>query len=90
MKIKQGFVLRNMDTMHLIAPTDSKQNEFQRIFSLNETGAFLWRMLENGADQGCLVEALMREYDVEETAAFDDVEEFLKKLQEMGVLEESK
>lgn len=88
MKIKQGYLLRNMTTKHFIMPSSSGTVEYQRMFSLNESGAFLWRELEKGATREELLSALLREYDVEESEALADIEEFLSYLRQGGMLEE--
>ena len=56
--------------------------------SLNETGAFLWRILEQGAERGDLVERLTREYDVDAQTAAADVDAFLDSLRKEALIAE--
>ena len=57
------------------------------MINLNETGAFLWQFYteEHTLDEG--VNALLSEYEVEETLARADVEQFVKTITENGFTE---
>lgn len=87
MKIKEGFILRKLPTANIILPSLSGPVAYQRIFSLNETGAFMWRLLEQGATKQMLLEALRQQYEVAEEEALVDIEAFLEQLESMEVLE---
>ena len=80
MKIKEGFVLRNLADTYMVIPIGQNSVDFQGMITLNETGAFLWERLQQ--DAGCdeLVEALLSEYDVEKAMAERDVRDFIEKL----------
>jgi hypothetical protein len=58
------------------------------MMSLNGVAAFLWKKLETPTDRDALVDSLLQEYDVERNRAFQDVDDFLKKLREQDFLEE--
>ena len=55
--------------------------------SVNDTGAFLWHMLENGAEKQELIDALLREYETDPQTAEKDVDAFLNELQDKGLVE---
>ena len=57
-------------------------------FSLNETGSFLWKLLErgSGASEADLAEELCSAFDVEPDKAKSDVNEFLRDLREQGLI----
>lgn len=88
MKIKQGFTLRNVANTNIIVPVSPETMNYKNMFSLNETGALLWRALEQGAEKEDLLQVLKSEYEVEELTAVSDVDEFLNKLRSFGALEE--
>ena len=72
MKIKSGFVLRQLADTWVVLPLLSQSLNFNGMLTLNETGAFLWRRLEEGSDPSTLVAALCDEYEVTgEQAALD-------------------
>lgn len=83
MKIKSGFLLRSIAGNHVIVPIGDRVNEFNGIITVNETGAFLFKQLEKGADEASLVQALMDNYeDVDEALARQSVAEFLDAMKE--------
>lgn len=81
MKIKQGFILREVAGNCIVVAVGSAVKEFNGVINLNETGAFLWKKLQDGADEEGLVQALLGEYEVEEDLARKDVKAFVEKLQ---------
>ena len=64
MKIKDGFLLRQVGGNQVVVPVGAQTVDFRCIITLNETGAFLWQRLQQPATQDGLVEALLEEYDV--------------------------
>ena len=81
MKIKQGFILREVAGNYIVVAVGSAVKEFNGVINLNETGAYLWKKLQDGADEEGLVKALLEEYEVEEELARKDVKAFVEKLQ---------
>lgn len=79
MKIKNGFVLRQVAGQTVVLPADSAL-DLNMMITLNETGAFLWERLQNDTDEAALVAALLEEYDVDEETAKQSVQAFVKKL----------
>lgn len=88
MKIKSEFALRKAIHSWIVLPLGSQNTHLTSMLTLNETGAMLWKHLENGCDQEMLVQALLAEYDVSAEQAQGDVEEFITKLQHIGCLED--
>ena len=85
MKIKEGFLLRQVAGKNVVLPGGGDL-DLNMMIPLNETGAFLWERLQAGADEDSLVAALLGEYDVEEAAARKSVANFVKKLSDNGFL----
>ncbi len=88
MKIKPGYVLRKVVDVHVIIGIGDGAYAPDQIMSLNETGAFLWRILEDGADREKLVASLLSEYDVDEQTAAADVDAFLASLRDKALIVE--
>lgn len=86
MKLKDGFVLREVAGETVVLPSGDDLN-LNMMITLNETGKFLWEQLEKGAEQEELVAALLSEYDVDEATAKRSVENFCNKLTEHGFVE---
>ena len=88
MKIKPGYILRKVVDVHVIIGIGDEAYTPNQIMSVNETGAFLWRMLEGGAEREALVEALTAEYDVDGQTAAADTDAFLAALRERALIAE--
>ena len=87
MKVKDGFVLRAIAGSNIVVPVGAATAQFNGMITLDDSGAFLWRELEKGADVDSLTEALLREYDVDEATARACAADFIAKLEEAGCLE---
>ena len=87
MKIKKGFILRNVASTHIVVPVSQNILNYKGMLSLNETGAFLWAALEKGTDRAGLLAALLAEYEVPQEGAQADLEEFLARVEAIGALE---
>lgn len=87
MKLKENFVLREVADTWVVLPLGEATLDFNGMLSLNESGAMLWRVLEQGGDRMALVDALTSEYDVSRPDAEADVDAFLNKLMQSGCLE---
>lgn len=87
MKIKKGFVIRKVGGDSVVVPVGEMSKKFHGMINLNETGAFLWQFYteDHTLDDG--VNALLNEYDVEESLARADVEQFIKTITENGFTE---
>ena len=86
MKIKDGFILREVAGSYIVVAVGERVKDFNGVINLNETGAFLWKLLEKDNDAEGLKKALLNEYDVQEEIATRDVETFINKLTEAGLV----
>lgn len=59
----------------------------KRYFSLNETGSRIWSLLEQQVSEDEIVDALVREYDVEKPEATRAVSQLLGDLIAEGLIE---
>jgi len=87
MKLKEGFLLRELAGRIVVVPTGGTL-DLNMMISLNEPGRLLWERLARGASPEELEELLLEEYEVGREQARADVERFLAKLRENGILEE--
>lgn len=85
MKIKEGFLLRQIAGQTVVLPVGGDL-DLNMMITLNDTGAFLWKQLETEQDEAGLVAALLGEYDVDADTAKRCVAEFVKKLNDNGFL----
>lgn len=88
MKINENFVLRQVVDTYVVLPIGKATVDFNGMVTLNETGAFLWKQLEQGATRETLADALTGEYDVSRDEALADIDAFLTSLESVGCIEE--
>lgn len=88
MKIKENFVLRQVADTWVVLPLGQATVDFKGMLTLNESGVLLWRLLEKGTTREALAAALTEEYEVSETEALADADEFVQKLRVVGCLAE--
>ena len=88
MIIKPDYVLSQVMDYYFIMGVDKDAYVPNQILSLNETGAFLWNILKEGAEPDELAAHLVEEYEVDEATARKDVEILLSRLREKGLVEE--
>ncbi len=86
MKIAEGFLLKSIAGTNVVVPTGSNTVSFGNVITLNETGVFLFELLENDTTEENLVASMLKEYDIDEATAKADVAEFVGKLKEAGLL----
>lgn len=87
MKIKQGFILRKVGIQYVVAATGKASENFNGMMRLNESGAFAFRLLQEGITEDELVGRIVAEYEVSEEAARRDAQAFLARLKEADALE---
>lgn len=86
MRIDKEFVLREIAGDYIIIPTGKTVLEFNGLITVNEVGVSLWNMLQEEVTFEELVQGILEEYDVEESVAREDIQEFLDKLMDGGIL----
>lgn len=87
MKIKKDFVLRKLAGGYVATAVGSASAEFKGIIKLNETGAFIWRELENDTDAESIAQKLCDEYSIDKQTALNDVNSIVSQLKSAGVID---
>lgn len=85
MKLKPGFVLREIAGETVVLPTGDKLN-LNVMITLNQTGKFLWSRLENDVSIEQLVEDVLSTYETDVDTANNAVRAFIAQLNEYGFL----
>lgn len=87
MKIKDGFMLREVAEQWVVIPLGERVIEFNGIMTLSESGAILWKLMENNATEEELIRAVLEEYNIDEETAKKDIHEFVFSLKDKELLE---
>lgn len=88
MKIKDGLILKEIAGNYIIVPVSGELVDLNAMINVNETGAFLFKALENETTEEALLDALTKEYDVDSATAKADTKDFLEILRKNSMLEE--
>lgn len=86
MRIDKEFILREIAGDYIIIPAGKTVLNFNGLITVNEVGVSLWNMLQNEVTFEELVQGILDEYDVEESVAREDVQEFLAALIDVGII----
>ena len=89
MKIKKGFVLREVCGENVIVGEGLGAINFGKLLALNETAAWLWKqaMVLGDFTVEALAEKLCEEYEVTQEEAKADVSKIIAEWQKEGVIE---
>lgn len=81
MKIKEGFILRQVAGNHVVVPIGQAVLDFNGMMNLNDTGAFLFERMIEGTTREELIKALVHAYQIDEQLAAADVDGFIEKVE---------
>ena len=93
MRTIEGFKLRKLGNEYILVGESMALINFNKMITLNETAAFLWKAAEeqthsHGAfDASALCKALCAEYEVDPAQALTDVEATIATWREARVIE---
>ena len=88
MKIKEGFVLREMCGENIVAGEGLQHINFNKLISLNSTAAFLWKALEGKEfTVESMAQLLVDEYGIDMELALKDSENLCKSWLEAEIAE---
>ncbi len=86
MQLKNGFILREIAGKYVVVATGEAAESFRGLIKLNDTGAFLWRLLQKDTTEEELTSSLLSEYDVDRPQAEREVASFISRLKEEDLL----
>lgn len=87
MNIKKRLLKRQIAGDAFLVPLGKEVYDSNGLFFLNEVGEFIWDRLEQAQSQEDILKAILDEYDVEESVAQKDVNDFFEKLRTMDIID---
>lgn len=87
MKLKDGFVKKKMADCYVVVPLEERITDFKGMLTLNEVAAFIVDKLGEDITKEELLNMVQSEYDVDEKTALEDIDGFIKKLEDEDLLE---
>ncbi|MCE5175437.1 MAG: PqqD family protein [Bacteroidales bacterium] len=82
-KLKSQFVTRQVGNELVLVPLSNNVSNMKELFTMNETGRFIWENLTEKMTVDKLAEKLMQEFEVDEETAIKDIKLFLEKVSQM-------
>lgn len=86
MKIKDGFAVCEVAGRMVVIAADERAQNVNAMITLNDTAHFLWERMQVETNADALVAALLDEYEVEEERARVEVDAFVARLGQEGLL----
>ena len=88
MRIKEGFVLRTICGQSVVSPEGTRNVNFSKLVSLNDSAAYLFKAVGNEEfTPETLADLLLKEYEVEREVALKDAETLCAQWKEIGIAE---
>lgn len=82
MKIKKGFILRQVGIEYMAVAIGAANDDLNGIIKINEAGAFLWNSMKEDITEAELVQKMLDRYEgLDRTTAETDLREFLDTIQ---------
>lgn len=89
LRIVPGFIVREIADQIVAIPTGESARVLSGLVALNDTGRFLFELLQNPRTEEELIRTMVDTYDVDTDTAQADVAEFLAFLRHGRLLEET-
>jgi hypothetical protein len=83
---EKDLVTRDIAGESIIVPIKGHVGDLDGVFTLNEVGAMIWRLIDGQKSGRQLAEAVKHEYHAEAEEAEDDVVDFLQSLEDAGLI----
>lgn len=84
--MKKNFLLREIAGEFLLVPLGNSSTQFNSMITMNETGAFIWKRLENNMSKSEIAKEMIQEYDVSYEKAETDINNFISYLKDKNIL----
>ena len=84
MKLKKGFVIREVAGETLVVATGEASKSFHGMIKLNETGKFIWERLISGKDEDQILADMTEVYKEDPGVMKTELSSFMEKIEKAG------
>lgn len=84
--IRNGLVRERVCGHELLIATAEARKHCPYLTELNEASAFIWHMLEDGADTEQMRESIVKEYEIPAAQAEETLRAFLADMEQKGYI----
>ena len=75
-----SVVTRKTGNEYILVPVANNIADMNSVYTLNETGAFIWEQIDGKRTIEDIIELVTQEYDIDKDAASNDVLEFVRNM----------
>lgn len=86
MKIKEGFVMREVANQKMLIATGKASESFRGMIKLNDSAASIFKMLQEGLSCEKIIDEIANTYAVSKDEAKNDIESLITVLKDAGVI----
>jgi len=72
-----SIVTRKTGNEYVLVPVANNIADMNSVYTLNETGAFIWELIDGERNVEDLIEAVINEYDIDRETALTDLMSFI-------------
>jgi hypothetical protein len=81
-----SVVTRKTGNEYILVPVTNNIADMDSVYTLNETGAFIWEQIDGKKNLGSIVELLTNEYNINTEIATNDLLDFINKMKEYLII----
>ena len=81
-----SVVTRKTGTEYVLVPVTNNIADMDSVYTLNETGAFIWEHIDGNRSLESIIEILISEYDTDTETAESDLLDFVNKMNEYLII----
>lgn len=83
-----AVVTRKTGNEYVLVPVANNIADMNSVFTLNETGAFIWEQINGTKTVTDIIAALTQEYEIDEETASKDVLDFMENMSKYLIINE--
>ena len=87
MKIKEGFVIREIAGQSVVIALGAAAKSYNGMIKLNDTAKLIWQGLEKGQDKQTIVDLILDEYEADRDLVEKDYDTFINALKGANIIE---
>jgi methyltransferase-like protein len=85
-----SIVTRKTGNEYVLVPVANNIADMNSVYTLNETGAFIWEQIDGRKSIEDIIAALLSEFETDERTATEDVLSFLEEMKKYLIIKDLK
>jgi methyltransferase-like protein len=81
-----SIVTRKTGNEYVLVPIANNIADMNSVYTLNETGAFIWELIDGEKNVEDLIQAVISEYNIDRETALTDVMSFIDNMSEYLII----